>query len=345
MSGNFQKSNHASWQKIGLSVLCGILALVLIVMVFATAYVHYLLSRINRVSGEDETLSSADAATLGDDVDPDFTGPSVDHTDVTHSTVPEDELNKAEHIVNIMLIGQDRREGEPRQRSDAMILCTFNQENHTITMTSFLRDTYVQIPGYGGEKLNAAYAYGGFSLLKQTLAVNFGVHVDACAEVDFGRFKQVIDLLGGVDIELTEKEANHLNEKNGWNLPSGWVHMDGEEALQYARIRKIDMDAYRAGRQRKVLMALIDAYKNKSMSEMLGLVDDILPLITTDMTDSEIIGYVLDLFPLLASSTINTQQIPAAGTYEEMTVGKVSAAKVPDMETNRQILKEILGYE
>ena len=211
-------------------------------------------------------------------------------------------------------------------------------------MVSFLRDTYVYIPGYGSEKLNAAYAHGGFSCLNETLAVNFGVHIDANVEVDFSGFQQVIDLLGGVSINLTQKEADYMNQNHGWNLSAGVNYLNGEKALAYSRIRKIDMDAIRAQRQRTVLMALINKYKDKSVTEMIVLLDDILPLITTNMTNEQIIGYVKELFPMLRGTSITMQQIPAQDTYENMTVGNVTATKVADMALNRKILQEILGY-
>ena len=340
-----------SWQRIVLIVLCVILALVLVVMLFATAYVHHLL---NLFTGDGDslnaTMSPEDLATFGDETDPSFTGPSIGHDEITQPTVPNPTDN--EDIINILLIGEDRRPGQGRQRSDSMILCSFNTKNNTLTMISFLRDTYISdIPGYNRpEKLNAAYALGGAKALKQTLAQYFGVHVDACVAVQFDGFMGIIDMLGGVDIELTEKEANHLNKewkKEGISLrvTSGMNHLNGEQALAYSRIRKIDMDAMRAGRQRKVLTALINAYKNKSLGEMLTLATDILGtgFIQTDMSSDEVIGYVKALFPMLASTTINSQQIPASGTYQDMTVGKITATKVCDLEANRKILQQILG--
>lgn len=338
-----------SWQRVSLTVLCVILALVLFVLLFATAYVHHLLSLItvDPDNSLHETLSPEQLATATDDYDPSFTGPSVGHEDVTQATlpsVPKEDL-KVDGIINIMLIGEDRRPGESRQRSDSMILCSFNTNKNTITMISFLRDTYIsQIPGYWAEKLNAAYCFGGTKTLDQTLAVYFGVHVDANIAVDFDGFKDIIDLLGGVDIELTQKEVDHLNSWYGWNLSSGMNHLDGERALAYSRIRKIDMDAIRAQRQRNVLTALINAYKSKSATQMLTLASQILQTgcIQTDMTSDEVLEYVSALFPMLSTATINSQQIPAAGTYTEMTVGKISYAKVADLEVNRKILQQIL---
>jgi LCP family protein required for cell wall assembly len=339
--------NHTSvrWQKIGLSVLCVVLALILLALATVSLYTNYLLNKIGRVNPEDDATLAPWETIPPDDHDPEFTGPEVES--VPHDTLPWDpDVDPSQDgIVNILLIGQDRRPGEGRQRSDSMILCSFNTKKGTISMVSFLRDTYVYIPGYGSEKLNAAYAHGGFSCLNETLAVNFGVHVDANAEVDFSRFQQVIDLLGGVSIKLTQKEADYMNQNHGWSLTAGVNYLNGEKALAYSRIRKIDMDAIRAQRQRTVLMALIDKYKEKSVGEMITLLDDILPLVTTNMTNEEIVGYVAELFPMLRGVNIATQQIPAPDTFENMTVGKVTATKVADMALNRQILQELLGYE
>ena len=342
-----------SWQRLSLIVLCVILALVLFVLLFATAYVHHLLSLIT-VDPDDslhETLSPEQLATATDDEhDPFFTGPSVGHEDVTQATLPSTpkEDLKVEGIINIMLVGEDRRPGESRQRSDSMILCSFNTKKNTITMISFLRDTYIsKIPGYWAEKLNAAYCFGGFKTLDQTLAAYFGVHVDANVVVDFDGFKGIIDMLGGVDIELTQKEVNHLNQNYGWTLSAGMNHLNGEKALAYSRIRKIDMDAMRAQRQRKVLTALINAYKSKSVTEMASLASQILQtgFIKTDMTSNEVLSYVRSLFPMLSSATINSQQIPAAGTYTDMTVGKITYTKVADLEVNRKILQRIFSVD
>ena len=342
-----------SWQRVSLSILCVILALVLFVMLFATAYVHHLLDLVTGNNNDDLIATIDPTATIPPDPDhdPDFSGPTVHPSDVTVNTIPSQPAGslQTEGIINIMLIGEDRRPGQGRQRSDSMILCSFNTKTNTITMISFLRDTYIpQIPGFKAEKLNAAYAKGGVNMLDQTLAAYFGVHVDANIAVQFDGFKGIIDMLGGVDIELTKKEVNHLNQNadiygNSWNLKVGMNHLNGEQALAYSRIRKIDMDAMRAQRQRKVLTALINAYKSKPVGEMLTLASDILKtgFVQTDMTSSEVLSYVSQLFPMLATATINSQQIPAEGTYSSVNVGNVTATKVCDFEVNRKILEKI----
>ena len=322
--------NSPMWQKVALSVLCVVLALILIAMLFVTAYANRLMGLINRVPTGDS---------------PEFSNyPTLpqDSQQSTADLVPPNEMIKHEGVVNILLVGQDRQPGEPRQRSDAMILMSCNLTTGNITMISFLRDSYVYIPGYRDNKLNAAYVYGGFECLNQTLAVNFGIHVDANVEVDFDGFRGIIDLLGGVDISLTQAEVHYLRDLGYTGLQVGMNHMNGDLALEYSRIRKIDSDAARAGRQRTVITALINKYKDQSLADMLGLLERILPLITTDMTNDQIVTYIWDLSPLLSTAQLGAQQIPAAGTFENTHVGDIRDAKVMDMAANREILRKLL---
>ena len=116
----------------------------------------------------------------------------------------------ASNIKSILLIGQDKREGESRQRSDSMILATLDKDQGTVSLTSFMRDLYVAIPGYSTTRINAAYAYGGMDLLDQTLEENFGVKIDGNVEVDFEVFQVLVDKVGGIDLELTQAEADYI---------------------------------------------------------------------------------------------------------------------------------------
>ena len=346
-----KKPARPLWLRITLIVICIILAIALFVIIFATAYVHHLLSMITNDANSilHATLSSEELEALRSDpdYDPNFTGPSVSPEEVPVNTLPPTtpEEPAEDGIINIMLIGDDTKQPQIRQRSDAMILCSFNTKTNTLTMISFLRDTYIpQIPGYWADKLNAAYAYGGISTMGETFAQYFGVHIDGYVAVQFEGFKSIIDMLGGVDINLTEAEVNYLNSISPWNLTAGINHLDGHKALAYSQIRKIDMDAMRTQRQRNVITALINAYKNKSVPEMLVLTSDILKtgFISTSMSSSEILDYVSKLFPKMATMTINQFYIPAAGTYESMTVGNITATKVCDFEANRKLLQDVL---
>ncbi len=241
-------------------------------------------------------------------------------------------------LINILLIGQDKREGESRQRSDAMILCSFNPETNQLSMISFLRDLYVQIPGYEDNRLNAAYAYGGFDLLKETLELNFGVSVDGCLESDFEGFEKIIDTVGGVDIELSTAEAEIV----GNGATKGVCTLNGEQALTYARIRKIDSDFQRTARQRKIMGAVFEKAKTYSLAELAMFFSEILPLMSTDMTDDEIMTLALTFASSFQNVEIKSYIVPTEGTYKNAMI-RGMAVLVPDLyEIKKLIFEEYL---
>lgn len=372
-----------TWKKVLLIVILSLLGLIIAAVLTVMLYVNHLLNQITPYdTANDATISSSEAEQMIED-DPEMVEIDDDEEipDITDLTFPEElpvepdqqdqqgqmgevtgQLTQQQdpgppvnwsNVVNIMLVGQDRRSGEGRQRSDSMILVTFNKSKKTITLTSFMRDSYVRIPGYKPNKLNATYAFGGMSLLNQTLEQNFGVKVDGNVEVDFNNFQKLIDLLGGVDIKLTEKEADYLNKTykwpgTRWEVKPGTQRLDGEQALAYSRIRKIDSDYRRAERQRKVVTNLIQRYKSQSVSKMLSLLEDILPLVVTNMGKGEIVDYVVELTPMLAGSSINTLRIPADGTFRQgnVRVRKGLAAWFQydiDFYANRRLLNKVFA--
>lgn len=224
-----------------------------------------------------------------------------------------------------------------------MILLTINKAEKTITMTSFLRDLYVQIPGYNNSRMNSAYAWGGMSLLNSTLETNFGVLVDGNFEVNFDGFSQVIDILGGVDIELTQNEANVINKSVTTHvLGSGMQHLNGSQALAYARIRKLDSDFGRTNRQRKLLSALFEKFKNSDLDTLMSLMNEILPLLTTDLSKSEILSYAADILPMLSSMTLTSQRIPADGAYVDAYISGMAVLSA-DMDAARKLLQDTLA--
>lgn len=257
---------------------------------------------------------------------------------------PDDTIGgSGSRIVNILLVGQDRLEGQGRTRSDSMILCTFKKHTRELVFTSFLRDLYVEIPGHGSNRINAAYAYGGMDLLEETLEHNFNLSIDGTVEVDFSGFAQIVDRLGGVDIELREDEAALITKETGYDTQAGMQHLCGDQALNYARIRKLDADGdfSRTSRQRKVMNAMVDAYRDAKLSTVLLLMNDVFPMISTDMGAGEIMGYALELFPLLSSADIRQQQIPASGSFQNQNIDGM-AVLVPNLDENREVLAEVL---
>ena len=245
-----------------------------------------------------------------------------------------------DHLINILLVGQDRREGQGRQRSDTMILCSINPETGETSLISFLRDLYVQIPGgYSDNRLNATYVFGGFELLDETLTENFGVSIDGNFEVDFTGFESIIDMVGGIDIDLTSTEAAYMNKCGHPLIVTGVNHLNGAEALTYARARKIDSDFGRTERQRKVLLAVYEQAKNLPVSELLSLLYNALPYLTTDLTDGEIVSLAYRLLPLASSVSINSYTVPANDCYYNANI-RGMAVLVPDLTRIRQYLEE-----
>lgn len=333
---------HTSLKRFALGVLCTVLGFVFAVMLSVTLYFQYLLQQINYVEPEGPTVQQQ-----VQDAVPEFTLPPL--FGLNGSREEDDGLigGKNSQLVNILLIGQDRREGEDRARSDSMILCTFNRKTGQITMTSFLRDLYVKIPGYYSNRINAAYTFGGMSLLNETLETNFGIHVDGNVEVDFSQFAQIIDLLGGVPMEIRQDEAENISLVTGIPISAGTHILNGEQALAYSRIRSLDADGdfSRTSRQRKVINALLSSYKNASVATLVGMLDDILPMVTTDMGPEKIISHAFSLFPMLAGADIVSQRIPADGTYSGQMIDGM-AVLVADMDATRQYLQEtLLGTE
>ena len=340
------KRKRTSFKRAAMKFLCTVLGILLVLMLSVTLYFQHLLGKINYIDPDETYILSQEELDIllsGESEDPDSTAPEMDPDDVEFDDHSTQIGGKGSNIINILLIGQDRREGEGRARSDSMILATFNKDTKTLTLTSFLRDLYVEIPGYQDNRINVAYAAGGMTLLNETLEQNFGIHVDGNVEVDFSQFSQIIDLLGGVTMELRQDEANAINKATGSSLSAGTQLLSGSQALEYARIRSLDADGdfSRTNRQRKVINALLDAYKNASLTTILSLLDDILPMVTTDLSEGKIISYATELFPMLASAEIVSQRIPADGTYESRMIRGMSVL-VADMEASRQVLEETL---
>lgn len=144
--------------------------------------------------------------------------------------------------------------------------------------------------------LNAAYAWGGIDLLVATIEKNFKVDIDNYAIVDFSAFEEAVDIAGGVDIDLTQAEASYINkEVPGAGLSAGTMHLTGETALWYARIRKLDNDFVRTSRQRTVVTALLQKVTHLSVSELNRLANEIFPLVNTDLTNTEILSHAANL--------------------------------------------------
>lgn len=316
-----------SLARMGMKLLCTLLGLVFCVMLAVTLLFRQYLNQIHytpQSSGDSSILEVFSAIPLG-------------HTD-------KDRIGgSGSDLLNILLIGQDSREGEAGARSDSMILCTYNKTTQELTMTSFLRDLYVPISGHGSNRINAAYSFGGADLLKKTIEQNFNVAIDGSIEVDFTHFSGIIDELGGVEIELRQDEAAEINRQTGSSLTEGTQTLDGFQALTYARIRKLDIDGdfSRTNRQRKVIGALVASLKDSSIKELTPVIGKILPMLATDMNRGQLFLYALEILPNLPKMDIHSQKIPVDGTFTDQTIDGMSVL-VADMAAQKQQLKDSL---
>ena len=322
-------------------ILWGLLILTVLLLIISVAAYNYLYSMLNLINRDapyetvhpdDEFFETDEGEGTGEELNPeDVLWPDNDG-----------KVIKDKDIINILLIGQDRRPGEKRARSDSMI-ATLNKRDKSIKITSLMRDMYVQIPGYSDNRINAAYAFGGMKLLNEVIEKNFQVHIDGNVEVDFEGFIEGIDIIGGVPITITKKEASHLNSRGFSNLSAGKVNMDGELALAYARIRKIGADQARTERQRKVIMAAFDKMKGSSVPEIISLANKVLPNTTTDLSNDQLIN--LGVTALTSDlGSIEQYRIPINGAYKDAWI-RGMLVMVPDLKVNRQELKNIIYGE
>ena len=208
-------------------------------------------------------------------------------------------------ITNILLVGTDGRTLEESSRSDSMMILTIDNKNKSLKLTSLARDTYVDIPGHGEQKLTHAYAYGGINLLVETIEDNFKLDIQNYAIVNFFSFMDIIDTLGGVVVDVKPNELNELNkfitecykfDKNPNKGPieyinnSGTQKLNGYQALSYGRIRKNDSALERDRRQRAIIQGMINGVKSLSVTKYPELVDSILPYIKTNMKPTTILS-------------------------------------------------------
>jgi len=253
-------------------------------------------------------------------------------------------LASKEGVINILLVGQDAREEVEGSRSDSMMLVSVNKDTDQVKIISLMRDMYVAIPGYEDNRINASYSMGGVNLLTKTVEKNFGIKIDGNVQIDFESFKTVVDSIGGVEIELSQAEADYLNLaywQYGWTLTEGVQTLNGDQALAYSRVRQVgNSDFERTERQRTVLMTAFHKVKSQGKIKMLKLAKDVYPMLDTDIELKDMVNLGLTALSLKDDS-ITTYRLPVDGGYKNETIRDM-AVLVPDLEMNRSYLLELL---
>lgn len=245
----------------------------------------------------------------------------------TPTPIPTPEPDIEDQVINIVLIGEEAVHDDVG-RSDSMLIATINTQQNTLKVTSLMRDILVKIPGYLDNKLNAAFHNGGGVLLSQTIEENFGIKIDGYVRVNFEGFEKIIDRLGGVEIYLTQEEADYLNTHDYISKPSnrtvkaGTQQLNGNQALGFCRVRyvnsstKEDGDFGRTARHRMVLNSIFEQYKSKNLVDMISIANELMDDITTNLNQKEILKYITAGAGVIQKNPkLETFRMPVEGAY------------------------------
>ena len=329
-NSNQHTHSHKRKKRTPLKTLSIILAIFFLLGASGYGFLHWELNRINRNSSDEVTQKE-----IHD---------NLDTKDLYGLGTSDAKLMSNPYITNILLIGQDRKEGDKAEmRSDAMIICSVNSKTKEIVLCSLMRDMYVPVPKYGYGMLNHTYMIGGFDLLNETIEKDFGIPIDGNIEVDFERFMNLIDLMDGIDVVITNEEAKYMNgQKSGWNRVGGTNHLTSEQALLYCRIRKnIGGDWGRTDRQRKVIIAAFNQLKTAGAKSILNFAHAAMPSLTTNLSNTKIIKYAYALTSYSMDSN-HSYRIPKEGTYTQEVREETLHVLVPDIKRNAKELQKLI---
>ena len=272
-----------------------------------------------------------------------------------------DSLTTASHVRNILLIGADKEKGGA-SRSDSMMIASINSKTGKVTIVSILRDTHVEVPGHRESKINAAHTWGGPNLLIQTIEQNFGIKIDDYATLNFDMFEALVDGIGGVEVEVSEGEASHMNSyfKLGSSgkadkVEAGEsVYLNGYQALCYARIRKLDSDFQRTERQQKIIGAIINKVKGDlnpaGIPKLMDTAKSVAPYIETTLSEGDVLSLLMSMTSCVAksggdiSSIMVSAQLPFEGTWWYSSEWDGSSISI-DLDENRSMLYTLLYEE
>ena len=263
-------------------------------------------------------------------------------------------IDSVDGVRNILLVGVDARPGETKSRSDTIIILTIDGNNNTIKLTSLLRDLYVSIPDHGNNRINVAWVYGEFDLLRQTIRENFGLDVTEYVEVDLTLLVDLVDQIGGLTLNVSsEKQKNAINgvidaynyqfgepNNDGLITSLGEQQMNGKQVMAYARYRKIDSDFKRSERQREVLELIFDKIKDMSLIELTKLAAYAVERVDTNLSFNDIVSLIPIMYNMKDAS-IEQLTLPYDGEYQSKTVSGM-AVLVPDLAAAQERLEEFI---
>lgn len=358
------KKGWSTKKKTGVTLGIIFLLLVIVMAVIVGLFFHYtgLLDRTG------DTKINTDPAPINES---DY----VDEEDTFDQKKKEEELKAQlqanstkisdENVMNILLIGEDIRdtEGNDRGNTDVMMVISINHENKTITMTSLMRDMYVYMSQYNSSgRLNAAYWHGGAEYLEEVIEDYFGIEIDRYVKVNFRQFIDIVETVGGLDLTVAGNEAEAMdaplgeqnkylgNEKGTDYIDKSLydsedqkidMHLNGNQALAYARIRYNCGDDYgRTQRQRIVIKEIISKAKNLSFLELDKLINKVFPEVQTDISNGEIASLLLNAFDYM-NYDIQELRIPADGYYTDEVIYNMQVLS-PNYQANGAFMKYMI---
>lgn len=349
--------------KIFLIVIAVILVLLLILAGAAYLYLQSKLKKMNIIELPKDTYAYTEPT---DEVTrPPETG-AAETTEATEATVPK---MTADDIVNILFVGQAARAGEEETMADSTMLVSINTYTKEITCMSILRDSFVKLPDYKGHQCgrakftvcyNLGYQWGGgtaggMEMTNICLKDNFGIEVDYNVEVSFDSFIKMIDYIDGVDIDLTQAEADYLNKDTLYvkrTIEPGVQRLQGMEALSYARMRKAagdsESDIKRTERQRKVVEALLEKFRYRSIADLNKWIDILLPMVSTTMTPTDVTKLAARVLPIFSELKIKGATVPMEGWGDMVDIyqdGQIHSVMRFDTAKEKKLIRAITEAE
>lgn len=249
---------------------------------------------------------------------------------------------KDDQVYNVLLVGTDSRDpNSDMGRSDSMMLVSFNKKENKSTVVSFLRDSLVDIDGYGKSRLGHTYAYGGVGLTINTINKTYDLDIQNYITINFENLVGIIDEIGGVKVYISEEEAEYYRQNGMPDIQSGDVILTGSQALAHARNRTLGSDFERTRRQRSVMYGIYrKVMEDKDPSSILSLINYCMNQVETNMSVTEIYDMAKDV---LAVDNLKMQQasLPQDGTYTDITYEGMAVLEI-DFDANKKFLEELL---
>lgn len=359
-----KQSGKKKGLKIFLIVIAVILVLLLILAGAAYLYLQSKLKKMNIIELPKDTYAYTEPT---DEVTrPPETGAAETTEATTEATVPK---MTADDIVNILFVGQAARAGEEETMADSTMLISINTYTKEVTCMSILRDSFVKLPDYKGHQCgrakftvcyNLGYQWGGgtaggMEMTNICLKDNFGIEVDYNVEVSFDSFIKMIDYIDGIDIELTQAEADYLNKDTLYvkrTIEPGVQRLQGMEALSYARMRKAagdsESDIKRTERQRKVVEALLEKFRYRSIADLNKWIDILLPMVSTTMTPTDVTKLAARVLPIFSELKIKGATVPMEGWGDMVDIykdGQIHSVMRFDTAKEKKLIRAITEAE